>query len=406
VIDGHRLEEIENGFDRALTVSVSGRPVMIVAKTLKGKGVSFLENKEGWHGKAVPRADLDKALKELGPVDLSWRGTVKAPESKKIIKKDLPPMEAIHYKLGASVATRKAYGEVLATLIPKYPEIFVLDAEVKNSTFAEIAAQKFPDHYGEMFIAEQNMVGVAVGLARRGRIPFLSTFAAFLTRAFDQIRMAAVSGVSLRCVGSHVGVSIGEDGPSQMGLEDISMFRSIHGSAVFYPSDAVATKGLVEQMIQTQGISYLRTSRPALPVIYAEGEKFPAGGSKVVRMSLQDQVTVIGAGVTLFEALKAHEALQKEGIAIRVIDLYSIKPIDGKTLQKAASETKALIVVEDHWFEGGLGDAVLNVFAEKHPVPVYKMAVTKMPGSGKPEELIDEAGISSYSIVEKVKSLL
>jgi transketolase len=304
------------------------------------------------------------------------------------------------------VATRKAYGEVLASLIPKYPEIFVLDAEVKNSTFAEMAAQKFPNHYAEMFIAEQNMVGVAVGLAQRGRIPFLSSFAAFLTRAFDQFRMAAVTGANLKCVGSHVGVSIGEDGPSQMGLEDIAMFRAIHGSTVLYPADAVATAALMEQMVNTQGIFYLRTSRPATPVIYPSSEKFPIGGSKVVKSSVKDQVTVVAAGVTLYEALKAYDQLQKEGISIRVVDAYSVKPIDTVTLRKVAQETKALVVVEDHWFEGGLGDAVLNAFAEQKSVPIYKLAVTHLAGSGKPEELVEAAGISASAIVKKVKSLL
>jgi transketolase len=294
----------------------------------------------------------------------------------------------------------------LAALVPSHPEIFVLDAETKNSTFAEIVAQKYPAHYAEMFIAEQNMIGMAVGLAQRGRIPFISTFAAFLTRAFDQIRMAAVTGANLKCVGSHVGVSIGEDGPSQMGLEDIAMFRDIFGSTVLYPSDAVATKALVLKMIETPGIVYLRTSRPATPVIYSEDEKFPIGGSKTVKSSSNDKLTLIGAGITLFESLKAYELLQKEGIAVRVIDAYSVKPIDGETLKKAAQETQALVVIEDHWAEGGIGDAVLNVFAEKKSVPVYKIAVTAMPGSGKPEELVEAAGISANQIVKKVKKIL
>ena len=404
-IDGHSLPEIDRAFAAAL--EVKDRPVMIVAKTLKGAGISFLANKENWHGKALSKPDLEKALAELGAVDAKRRGEVaRVVSPTRATPLDNGKIDAPVYQLGQAVATRKAYGEVLAGLIPKYPEIFVLDAEVKNSTFAEIAAQKFPDQYAEMFIAEQNMVGVAVGLAQRGRVPFLSSFAAFLTRAFDQFRMAAVTGANLKVVGSHVGVSIGEDGPSQMGLEDIAMFRAIHGSTGLYPADAVATAALTEEMARTKGIFYLRTSRPATPVIYPAGEKFPIGGSKVVKSSPKDQVTVVAAGVTLYEALKAYEQLQKDGISIRVIDAYSVKPIDAVTLKKAAQETRALVVVEDHWFEGGLGDAVLNALAEQKSVPIYKLAVTQMSSSGKPEELVEAAGISAGAIIKKVKSLL
>lgn len=403
-VNGHDMTQVDLAFETAQT---SDKPTMIVAKTLKGRGISFLENKEGWHGKALPKPDLEKALKELGIVDTSLRPPVKTPEKRDIKTGKAEPLpEPTYYKVGDRIATRKAYGEVLASLISKYPQIFCLDAEVKNSTFAEIVAQKYPDHYAEMFIAEQNMVGVGVGLAQRGRAVFLSTFAAFLTRAYDQIRMAVVTGADLRCVGSHVGVSIGEDGPSQMGLEDIAMFRSLHGSTVFYPADAVATRALVETMIHTPGISYLRTSRPATPVIYAAEEKFLRGGSKTIRSSSQDRVTVVAAGVTLYEAFQAYEILQKEGIFIRVIDAYSVKPIDQMTLLKASRETKALIVVEDHWAEGGLGDAVLESLAEHPSVPIYKIAVRELPGSGKPEELVDVAGLSARSIVINIKRIL
>ncbi len=404
VIDGHSLPEIERAFAAAL--KIADRPVMLVAKTFKGKGISFLENKDGWHGKALSRADLAKALQELGPVDAQATGVVALPEPQQPKAVNLQPLPAPRYELGSVVATRKAYGEVLASLVSRYPEIIALDAEVKNSTFAEFVAKNYPDNYAEMFIAEQNMVGVAVGLARRGRVPFISSFAAFLTRAFDQFRMAAVSQANIRCAGSHVGVSIGEDGPSQMGLEDIAMFRAIHGSTVLYPADAVATAALVETMVHTSGVVYLRTSRPATPVIYGAGEKFPIGGSKVVRSSAQDKLTLVAAGVTLYEALKAHDILQKDGIVVRVIDAYSVKPIDESTLKKAATETQALIVVEDHWFEGGLGDAVLNALATHKTAPVYKMAVTTMSSSGKPEELMEAAGITAAAIVKKVKGIL
>ncbi len=407
-IDGHSMEEIDQAYQRALAQATDShnRPKMIVARTLKGKGVSFLEDKEGWHGKAVPAADLEKALKEIGTLDPKRTEEIQKPEDRKLTV--VPPIDvpSPNYKRGDLVATRKAYGTALARLVEKYPTIVSVDGDVKNSTFAEILAQKKPDHFFEMFIAEQNMVGVAVGLAQRGKVPFVSSFAAFLTRAFDQIRMAAVTGSSIKFAGSHVGVSIGEDGPSQMGLEDIAMFRSIHGSTVLYPSDAVSTEYLVEEAIRTPGIVYLRTSRPATAVLYDVGEKFPVGGSKVIRSSSKDRVTVIGAGVTLYEALKAYDLLQKEGISIRVIDAYSVKPIDFATLTRAADETKALIVVEDHWSEGGLGDAVLNIFAEKKTVPIRKLAVTQMPGSGKPEELVEAAGISANAIVRNVKEII
>jgi transketolase len=403
-IDGHSLPEIEKAFEASF--AANGRPKAIVAKTLKGKGVSFLEDKPGWHGKALSPTDLEKALKELGPVDLKLKGDIRKPEDKKPAALPTAPAPAPSYKKGDLVATRKAYGQALARLVTKYPNLISIDAETKNSTFAEILMEKRKENYFEMFIAEQNMIGVGVGLARRGKIPFASSFAAFFTRAFDQIRMAAVSEANLKCVGSHVGVSIGEDGPSQMGLEDISMFRSVFGSAVLYPSDAVSAEALVEEMIGTPGIAYLRTSRPATPVLYDVGESFPIGGSKTLRSSAKDAVTVVAAGVTLHESLKAADILAKDGIAVRVIDAYSVKPIDAKTLRKASQETKAIVVVEDHWPEGGLGDAVLEALAEHPSVPVHKMAVRIMPGSGKPEELVERAGISASAVVRKIKEIV
>ncbi len=404
-IDGHSFPEIEKAYEASFAAA-NGKPKAIVAKTLKGHGISFLADKPGWHGKALSVADLEKALKELGPVDLKLKAPVQKPQDLKPAAVAASPAPKPSYKKGDLVATRKAYGQALARLVVQYPNLVAIDAETKNSTFAEIFMEKKRENYFEMFIAEQNMIGVGVGLARRGKIPFASSFAAFLTRAFDQIRMAAVSEANLKCVGSHVGVSIGEDGPSQMGLEDIAMFRAVFGSTVLYPSDAVSSEALVEEMIKTPGICYLRTSRPATPVLYDVSEQFPVGGSKTLRSSEKDVVTLVAAGVTLHESLKAADLLAKEGVAVRVIDAYSVKPIDAKTLKKAAQETKALIVVEDHWPEGGLGDAVLEALAESPKVPVYKVAVRILPGSGKPEELVEQAGLSANAIIRTVKQIL
>lgn len=403
-IDGHSLPEIQKAFDGLLVTG--DKPKAIVAKTFKGHGVDLIANKDGWHGKPLPQDKLADAMKALGPVDLNLRGTIKKPED---LKPQAAPGKKANlpvYKIGEAMATRRTYGATLAALVDEYPALVAIDGDTKNSTFAETLQKAHPDHFFEMFIAEQNMIGVGVGLAKRGKIVFASTFAAFLTRAFDQIRMAAVSQANLKCVGSHAGVAIGEDGPSQMGLEDLSMFRAIQGSTVLYPSDAPSTVALLQQMVLQKGIVYMRTNRPDTPVIYGASETFPIGGSKTVRSSTRDLVTVVAAGITLFEALKAHDALQKENIAVRIIDCYSVKPIDQATLQKAAGETRAIIVVEDHWYDGGLGDAVLNALAETTLVPVHKLAVTSMPRSGKPAELIDAAGISSKHIIKKIKSLL
>jgi len=402
-LDGHSLSEIEAAFEKVL--SAGDRPKVLIARTRKGRGVSFLEDTDGYHGKAVPKERLEEAVKELGPVDLNLKGVVSRPEDRKATPRSSGDARPNSYRKVESVATRKAYGQALVRLIEKYPQIVSLDGDVKNSTYAEDVLKKHPGNFFEMFIAEQNMIGVAVGLAKRGKVPFVSTFAAFLTRGFDQIRMAAVGRADLKCVGSHAGVAIGEDGPSQMGLEDLAMFRSIQGSTVLYPSDAVATEFLVEEAVKRPGVVYIRTNRPATPVLYDGGEKFPIGGSKTLFSSPEDRATVVGAGVTLNEALKAYDLLKKEGIAVRVIDCYSVKPIDEETLKRAAKETKAILVVEDHWFDGGLGDALLNVFAEKPSAPIIKLAVREMPRSGKPEELLDAAGISAAHIVRKVKEL-
>ncbi len=416
VNDGHSFPEITNAY-RAAVKNKRG-PVMIIAKTIKGKGVSFLENKNGWHGKTLSKEELRAALKELGEIDKSARGEIAKPprimnnelgiKNKKRKEALIPNSKfLIPYKIGDLVATRKAYGNALARIFPRFPNIVVLDAEVKNSTYSEIFEQAYPERFFEMFIAEQNMVGAALGLARRGKIPFVSTFAAFFTRAFDQIRMSQYSDANIKFCGSHSGVSIGEDGPSQMGLEDIAMFRTLLGGVVLYPADAVSCEKLVEKAAEHRGLVYIRTNRPQTPVIYDSSEDFPIGKSKVLRFSSEDKVTVVAAGITVFEALAAQAELLKDEIKIRVIDCYSIKPIDEATLRGAAQETQAIITVEDHFAEGGLGEAVNSALAGVgcRP-PIYSLAVRKIPGSGKPQELLDYEKISKSAIIKKIKEVI
>lgn len=406
-IDGHNMGEIVAALDEARTVTE--RPTMIIARTRKGKGVSFLEDREGWHGKPLKKGEeLERALKELSPNGSSvpLRVTRPAAIPATRVAAVTGTFPAPSYRLGEKVATRAAYGTALAKLGAINPRVVALDGDTKNSTFAEKFLAAHPGRYFESFIAEQNMVGAAVGLATCGKIPFVSTFAAFLTRAFDHIRMAAISRVTIKYVGSHCGVSIGEDGPSQMGLEDLAMMRAIPHSTVLYPCDAVSTERLVAVAADLTGATYLRTSRPATPVIYANTEEFPVGGSKVLRAGERDQLTVVAAGVTLHEALAAYDMLKAAGINIRVLDAYSVKPIDRQALLRAAAQTRnTIIVVEDHYYDGGLGDAVLNATAA-HGVRVHKLAITDVPRSGKPEELLEASGISARRIVDTVKSLL
>ena len=403
LVDGHNFAEILPAYQQAALVS--GKPVMIIARTIKGKGVSFLEDKNGWHGKTLNREEYERALPELGAIDLSVRGEIPKPHDQKPLA--LQPQKAglLSYPPDKPVATRTAYGNALKRLYPEFPWIVSLDGEVSNSTMAEIFKKAFPERFFEVYIAEQNMVGMGLGLARRGKIPFVSTFAAFFSRAFDQIRMCQYSDPDLKFVGSHAGVSIGEDGPSQMALEDLAMFRAVLSSVVLYPCDAVSTEKLVEAAARNHGIVYLRTTRKATPIIYGPEEKFVIGGSKILRSSDQDRATVITAGITVFEALTAYEELQKEGISLRVIDLYSIKPLDLATLLDAARVTKVLVTVEDHYPEGGLGEAVLSALASS-PTPVHCLAVRRKPKSGKPEELLDYEEISAGAIIRKVKGLL
>jgi transketolase len=405
VIDGHDLAEIEDALARARTAT---RPTAVLARTVKGKGVSFLENKEGWHGKALDPEQAKQAIAELGEAR-SRTFQVAKPE-----RWERPSMQrtgSLALKSYAEpIATRKAYGEALAALGAARKDVVVLDAEVSNSTHAEDFKKTAPERFFEMYIAEQQMVASAVGMQVVDLVPFASTFAAFFTRAYDFIRMAAISRAQIRLVGSHAGVSIGEDGPSQMGLEDLAMMRAVHGSTVLYPCDGNQTAKLVAQMADRDGITYMRTTREKTAIVYDKGESFPIGGSKVVRGgSNKDRATIVAAGITLHEALKAVDVLAHEDISVRVIDLYTVKPIDAETLADAARATGGrIVVVEDHWVEGGIGDAVLAALAEEgfRDLHYRHLAVRKMPGSGKPAEMLDDAGISTVHIVRAVKALL
>jgi transketolase len=402
LIDGHSLPEVLEAYQRA--GQVVDRPVMIIAKTIKGKGVSFLEDKNGWHGVALKPEEFARALLELGTIDMSVRGEIVKPADRRPEQPVSVPVAELAYPPDKPVATRDAYGHALKRLYPKFPLIVSLDGEVSNSTRAEYFEEAYPKRFFEMYIAEQNMAGAGLGLARRGKIPFVSSFAAFLTRACDQIRMSQYSEPNLKFVGSHAGVSIGEDGPSQMGLEDLALFRTILDSVVLYPCDAVSTERLVEEAAKHYGIVYLRTTRAATPILYGPQEKFAIGGCKILRQSGQDVATVVTAGITVFEALKAYEELQKAGIAIRVIDLYSIKPLDEAALKEAAGQTRAIVTVEDHFAAGGLGEAVASALAAT-PGEVYSLAVRKKPQSGKPAELLDYEDISQRAIVARIKAL-
>jgi transketolase len=403
-IDGHDIEEI---LEVLSGVGLNDQPLCIIAKTYKGAGVSFLQDKDGWHGKPLNKEEAAKAVAELQPSSKSGIGApILAPSALPAPNNAAPAgYPPINYKLGDQVATREAYGAALTRLGEVDPRIVAVDGDTKNSTFSEKFFQKFPARFTECFIAEQNMVGVATGFGARGKVPFASTFATFFTRAYDQIRVAGISQANLKLVGSHVGVSIGEDGPSQMALEDIAMMRAIVGSAVLYPSDAVSTEKLLEQMAQTKGICFLRTSRPKTPVIYGNDEKFPIGGAKVVRQNAGDKVTVVAAGVTLHEAIKAADALKAEGIGITVIDAYSVKPLGKDVILAAAKKTaNTVITVEDHYAEGGLGDAVAGELSAEG-VKVHKLAVTALPRSGKAAELLAHFGIDAAAIAKKVKTL-
>lgn len=403
-VDGHDIEEI---LEVLSGVGLNDQPLVILAKTYKGAGVSFLQDLDGWHGKPLNQEEAAKAIAELQPSARPAGGVPipapnQLPEPNTEAPASYPPL---NYKAGDVVATREAYGNAIARIGEVDSRVVAMDGDTKNSTFAEKFSKNLPDRFTECFIAEQNMVGVATGFGARGKVPFASTFACFLARACDQIRVAGISMANLKLAGSHVGVSIGEDGPSQMALEDLAMMRAVAGSIVLYPSDAVSTEKLVEQMALTRGIFFLRTSRPKTPVIYGNDEQFPVGGAKVLRQNAGDKVTVVAAGVTLHEALKAADALKKEGIGITVIDAYSIKPLGKDVIQAAAQKTNNTIVtVEDHYAEGGLGDAVAGELSCVG-IKVHKLAVHELPRSGKPEELLARYGIDAAAIVKAVKAL-
>jgi transketolase len=405
-VDGHDVEAVDAAFAEA--VATTGKPTVIIAKTKKGAGVKSVEDQLNAHGKAVP--DYEDAIKELGgdrgiTIQVPKPPTDGTPHVFETGELNLPA-----YELGEKVATRKAYGDALAALGAARSDVVALDGEVSNSTFSEIFRAAHPERYFECYIAEQQMIATAVGMQVRGWNPFASTFAAFLTRAYDFIRMAAVSQARMNICGSHAGVSIGEDGPSQMGLEDLAAFRAIKDSTVLYPSDAVSTAQLVALMADLDaGIAYLRTTRGNTPVLYGPDESFEIGGSKVLKSSDDDKVTIVAAGITLHEALTAAGVLADEGIAARVIDLYSVKPIDTDTLVAAARATGGRVMtVEDHWPEGGIGDAVAAALAEAQldiPLRLVKLAVTAMPGSAKPDECIAAAGLDAESIASAARKL-
>ncbi|MFZ0736129.1 MAG: transketolase [Candidatus Acidiferrales bacterium] len=407
VIDGHDVAAVLAALDRAK--ATKGRPQAIVARTIKGHGVSFLADKEHWHGKALSKDQLAQAITEMGGIDPIPPDPGKSYARTSLPKPpDFPAPAAPDYKAGAQVATREAYGYALKRLGAVNPHIVAISGDVKNSTFSEIFGDAYPDHFYQGYIAEQNLVSVGVGLAARGKVPFVDTFACFMSRAYDEVRMAAISRSSIKLCGSHCGVSIGEDGPSQMALEDLSMFRAVNGSTVLYPCDAVSAERLTEFAAHEEGITYIRTSRPKTAILYSIEEKFPVPGFKVLRKSDKDRVTVIGGGITVHEALKAADQLKEQGIAIRVIDLYCVKPLDGKAIAAEIGATGGrLVTVEDHFEEGGIGEAVLTALADASAAPSKsrRLAVHGMPHSGKPDELVDAFGISARHIVDAVKEI-
>jgi transketolase len=403
LIDGHNFIDILRAYKKAL--KSTEKPVMIIARTIKGKGISMLEDKNGWHGKPPGKHELQNILSQLGDVDKNIKGKISMPENLSPSPYNFNSIKENSFNISDKpVATRKAYGFALVDIFKDYPDMVVLDAEVSNSTFSDIFKEKYPDRFFEMFITEQNMAGVAIGLSRRGKIPFVSTFAAFLTRAFDQIRMSRHSDANIKFCGSHAGVSIGEDGSSQMGLEDISMFRTIPDSVVYYPSDAISTMKIVREAASHKGIVYIRTTRNETPIIYNNDESFPAGSCKILRKNENDFISVIGAGITVHEALKAYDNLISKGISIRVIDLYCIKPIEKKALLEAVKGTKAVITVEDHYPEGGIGETVCCMLSDMN-MPVHILAVRKLPKSGKSRELLDYEEISYNAIINRVLNI-
>lgn len=408
IINGHDLAQIDDAYTKAVEYK-SEKPFIILAETVKGKGISFLEDKDGWHGKALKKEEMDKALEELGEVDESVRFTLRKPKEVKVIEQLEKTKEVTLpvLKKDEEIGTREVYGKTLSVLATAHPHIYALDADMKNSTYSEDFLKTYPDRFIECFIAEQNMVSVSVGLSRLNIKPFVSTFASFLIRAADQIRMASISQANIAFIGAHVGVSIGEDGPSQMGLEDIALFGTIPGSIIFHPADAVSMPKVLPHVLSYHGISYIRMLRPKVPVLYDTSEDFTIGGSKVLRSSDRDDLTIAATGITVHEALKAQTELEKNGIYARVIDCYSIKPVDKDTLLTSLKSTKkpVIVTVEDHFTHGGFGDIVNEALAGSGAT-VAKLAVGHISRSGKPAELLADARIDATAIVESITNLL
>jgi transketolase len=408
VVDGHNVESLLKAYDDA--AKTTDRPTVVLARTLKGKGLSAIEDKNGWHGKPIPKGEeSDKALRELESqlhnVSFNWTPSLPSPDGAGWGAAQ--PFPASPYQVGSSgLATRAAFGAALAALAKTNPRVVALDGDVKNSTHTEDFEKVAPERFFQGFIAEQNMMGSAMGFAARGKIPFAASFACFLSRGYDFMRMAAISRSNVKFVGTHAGISIGEDGPSQMGLEDLAMTCAEPNYTVLYPSDATSAWHAIGLAAATEGPFYVRTSRPKTPIVYGPEERFEVGRCKIIRQSDYDRVTVVAAGVTLFEALKAHQQLSEQGVAIRVIDLFSVRPIDTQTLQASARLTNALVVtVEDHYEHGGIGDAVLSALSTEG-FKVHKLAVRAIPRSGQADELLDRFGISTRHIVDKVRSLV
>ncbi len=394
VVDGHDVKKLKSAFSK---LGKSKKPLAILAKTFKGHGLSLVENKLGWHGKPFKGGVFDKAVEMLDCSNVKLKSKV----CRNSVKHSFKNYSCNKYKLGEMVSTRQAFGTAFVALGKANKTVVTVDGDVRNSTMTQAFFDNFPKRSFESFIAEQNMAGASLGLSKVGYVPFVATFAAFWTRAHDFIRMAAYSEANVKFVGSHAGVSIGEDGASQMGLEDLSMFLSVPGALVLYPSDAVSTEHLVKELGKHKGVSYLRTTRGKTPVVYPNNEKFPIGGLKVLRKSKRDKVLVIGAGETLHEALNAYDLLKAKGVDVRVIDLYSVQPVDRKALLKNAKECKGrVVVVEDHYF-GGIGSVVMSVVGK-----IEHLYVKKIPRSGKPEQLRKMFGIDSSAIVRAVKRLV
>lgn len=416
IVDGHNIQEIEAAYKEA--IENTDKPTIIFAKTFKGRGVSFIEDKDNWHGRALDEQELQKALKEIGPVNEKLRASIAQPiiykKGDEEVTQDTVSKEQqesgksatpVVYEEKDTISSREAYGNGLTEAMQQNSRIVILDAEVSNSTKSATAKKVFPERFFEMYIAEQNMASVAVGLALRGYVPYVSSFAAFLSRAHDQIRMAQFSNTQMICVGTHPGVSIGADGSSQMALEDLAFFRAILGSVVLYPSDATSTHALTVASASLPSIVYIRATRESTPVLYASDEEFPIGGSKILCTSIDDRVTIVAAGITVHEALLAYKILKEEDIVVRVIDAYSIKPIDARSIRAAAADTHNLIVVEDHYPEGGLGDAVRTAL-DSSAVTITHLAVRKAPRSGQTAELLAYEEIDAQAIARAVRKSL